>query len=272
MGEKNIDTFFRLFEQELQENEDLRSYHRIINSESLYLFRKSYVYQRLDYVIQNISGNDIKILDIGCGYGTTDLLLAFLGFEVTGTTLEFYYDKIEKRLEYWKNYVDTSRITIKYENLFKSDYPEESFDYVILQDTLHHLEPIDNALQIIYHLMKKDSKLIAIEENGNNIIQNLKLIKQRGFKRIIEVHDDKLNEKYLMGNENIRSFSKWNKLFRKNGLTILNNKTQYIRLFPSFYFKKYGIDEIVKREQKIWKKSNILKEFFYFGINFIAYK
>ncbi len=272
--ENTIDTFLKNFENELILNENLRNYHRLINNNNYhyYKFRKAYFRQRLEYVVNSIDKKDTKILDIGCGYGTTAFLLASLGYNVIGTTLEYYYDQINSRYNYWKDKVDLENILFKYENLFKSNYPENEFDYIIVQDTIHHLEPINKALSLIKRYLNKTGTIIVIEENGNNIINNAKLFIQRGFNRIVEVYDEKLGETYQMGNENTRSLSHWNKLFRQNNLIIDQDSIEYIRLLPPMYFKNKSMEEVVNKEHKLWKKSKLLREFLYFGINFKASK
>lgn len=267
-----LDIFLEHFEQELSENKNLRNYHRLINSgsNSRYLFRKAYFKQRLEFVKNSISKENSKIIDIGCGYGTTSFLLGMLGHQVTGTTLEYYFDQTSDRFKYWQKYFDTSQIDIKYENLFSTDYQEKIYDYIIVQDTLHHLEPINDALVILRRLLKDDGKIIISEENGNNIFCNLRHFKERGFKRIIEVYDEKLKTSYLMGNENTRSLKKWSELLEKNGLKILNNN--YIRLFFPLYYKNKTLEEVIQKEKEISKHSKILNELFYFGLNFTASK
>lgn len=267
-----VDSFFELFIKELETNPDLRQYHRIINSKQSYLFRRAYYQQRLEYIVKNIEKQNARILDIGCGYGTTSILLTMLGHKVTGITLEYYFEQIENRLKFWNEHFDASNIEIKYENIFKSDYKDEEFDYIIAQDTLHHIEPIDEAMQIFQKILNSSGKILVSEENGNNLICNLKHFKERGFKRVIEIYDEKLGEKMLFGNENTRGMAQWEKIFDRNGFFIEKGNTEYIRLFPPSHFRKYGREKVIKKEQKLYKKSGLLKKYFFFGINFTARK
>ena len=136
----------------------------------------------------------------------------------------------------------------------------------------HHLLQTDKALQILYNCLKPTGKILAIEENGNNIIQNIKLFKQRGFKKKIEYFDKALNKKILIGNENIRGLGEWSKLFQKQNFVIENENTEYIRLYPPFVFNQDNYNLILAKENKKWKNSSFLREFFFFGLNFIAKK
>ncbi|NJK87483.1 MAG: class I SAM-dependent methyltransferase [Bacteroidales bacterium] len=235
----------------------------MINSESLLPFRKSYFDQRLCYVFENITGKNLNILDIGCGYGTTAILLGMNGHHVRGTTLEYYFDQIEGRLGFWKNYGDTSTIHFVYENIFDSSYKPEEFDVIIAQDTLHHLEPNHKALEIIHSALKKNGKFIVIEENGNNVINNIKRFRERGFNRITEMYDEKLGKKIMFGNENTRSYEKWKNLFGKAGLEIDEKSVEFIRLFPPFFYNENNADHIIEREQKLWRKSKLLRNYFF---------
>jgi SAM-dependent methyltransferase len=265
-------SFYNLFENELKQNVDIQHYHRILNSKDRYLFRKSYVEQRMEYIQKRITKGNAKILDLGCGYGTNSFMLGSVGHEVTGTTLEYYFDKIENRRQYWNKHFDTSNVQFKYENIFKSAYPDNSFDYILVQDTLHHIEPIADALKILKRILKPDGSIIVIEENGNNIFNGVKNFKLRGFKRIVKYYDEKLQETMLFGNENTRSFKKWKRIFEAAGFKIDDNSLEYIRLFLPKKYKTYSVEDIIEKEQNIWRKNKLLREYFFFGINFRARK
>jgi hypothetical protein len=59
-------------------------------------FRKSYVTQRLHYILDHLPTPDAAIWDCGCGYGTTAIFLALNGYKVHGTTLEFYFSTFRR--------------------------------------------------------------------------------------------------------------------------------------------------------------------------------
>lgn len=272
MTKRTVDTFFELFITELKQNPNLQKYHRFINKPSLYHFRRAYYQQRLEYVFNNIKGNNSKTLDVGCGYGTTSIMLAYFGYPSVGTTLEYYFDEISHRLDYWKDYLDTSLLTFKYENILKAEYPDNEFDYIIAQDTLHHIEPINDAMAIFYRILKPGGKFIVSEENDKNIITSVKRFKMRGFNRVIEIYDEKLKEKFLLGNENTRSLKKWQQIFAGNHLPVDNNSLEYIRILPPSAFKNKSMTEVIARENEIWRYNKILRDYFFFGINFCAVK
>ncbi|MBK7965039.1 MAG: class I SAM-dependent methyltransferase [Bacteroidetes bacterium] len=144
------------------------------------------------------------------------------------------------------------------------------YDYIIVQDTLHHLEPLQDALKVISDHLYPNGEIVAVEENGSNLIQSLKLYKQRGNKRIIEFYDERLKKTILLGNENIRSIQTWQDEMNKQGLEIDMNSLQYVRAYPPFLFNKFGYEKSIEMEQQLWKKNKFMREYFFFGINFIA--
>ena len=89
--------------------------------------------------------------------------------------------------------------TYSYENIFDHQFEAAAYDVIIIQDTLHHLEPLQDALKIFNHVLSDQGQLLIIEENGNNVIQNAKLFLQRGNKRIIEIYDEHLKKNILLG-------------------------------------------------------------------------
>jgi SAM-dependent methyltransferase len=263
-----LDEFFPLFEAELRTNDELTGYHRMVNSEKLYEFRKAYIKQRMQYVVDSVKKPSSEIWDVGCGFGTTSILLTLMGHKVTGTTLEYYYESISKRLEYWKQFGDLSSLSFAYENIFTQKHEEKKFDYVVAQDTLHHLEPFGDAVQIIYMSLKKGGELIAVEENGDNIVNNIKNFKRRGNKRITTIYDEKLGQEISFGDENTRNLAKWKKEFSAAPFTFEEDSIQYVRYYWPNAYKRLSYEEILEKEKSLWPKSPLRKKYLFFGLNF----
>lgn len=269
-----INEFYGHLCEELRQNRSLYPYYKLTDgSTSQQDFRKAYFIQRLEYIDRYINTNNKPaIWDCGCGYGTTGLFFAMNGQPVTGTTLEYYSDEWQKRRAFWNNFGDTSLFTYQYANLFDQKIEDESFDYIILQDTLHHIEPVEEGLRIFNRALKKGGRLILVEENGACLLKRLMLYRQRGNKRIVSVYDDVLGKEILMGNENIRSEEQWRGLFENAGFHLVDNSLMYIRLFPSCVFKNDNSSKIVEREQAIWEKNRFLRRNFFFGLNMMFEK
>lgn len=262
--------FFELFLKELEQRPEMHRYYKFLSNSSSFNFRKNYFLERLRYIADHISNPDLKVWDCGSGYGTTCLFLAMNGIAAHGTTLEFYYEVVSKRYEYWNQFGDAALFTCSYENLFDHPPGKDSYDIVLVQDTLHHLEPIDEALKIFHNCLKPGGKLIAIEENGNNLIQNMILYKYRGNKRVITIWDEQLQKDILIGNENIRSLKKWTALFHNNHFEIDPQTVQYIRYYLPYKYKNTDAALLLEKERTLQKKSSFRKEYFFFGLNFVA--
>lgn len=267
-----VEEFFDLLLEELRQNSELKGYYRFLDDDAKFEFRKSYFVQRLQYIADHVTNPADVIWDCGSGYGTTCIYLAINGYRSLGSTLEYYYREIGNRLDYWSKYGDMDLFSTNYEDIYDSHPEDNSTDIIILQDTLHHLEPLQEALKIFQRVLRPGGRIILIEENGANIIQNLKLYKQRGNKRIIEYYDEKLGKNIIMGNENIRSYQKWERELSRQGFRIVENETRYIRFYPPFMYGKKDLEEVIKKEQKIAGSNYFLRQFFFFGINFIIEK
>ena len=265
-----LDTFFGLFLKELEVNRQLWSYYKFHTDPASFAFRKAYFCQRLQYVLDHAGDVNNEILDIGCGYGTTAIFLALNGYKVHGTTLEFYYKEIPERLRYWSGFGNVSGFTFDYEDLFDPSLPRKKYERIIVQDTLHHLEPLPEAIGIIERHLGVNGQIIVIEENGNNLIQSLKLYRQRGNKRIIEFYDERLKKTILLGNENIRSLKTWMREFSRSGLVVDPASVQYVRALPPSVFNRLGYEKALQYENNLWRRNPLLKEYFFFGINFMV--
>jgi ubiquinone/menaquinone biosynthesis C-methylase UbiE len=112
-----------------------------------------------------------KILDIGCGYGTTTFYASKQGYECIGID----YD--EKAIEFCrKRYPECNYLSADAEDLpFENSY----FDTVILRDSLHHLygeadfEKVKNELN---RVLKNNSRMIFFDPNVNLLLRIMRSI------------------------------------------------------------------------------------------------
>jgi SAM-dependent methyltransferase len=268
----NVPEFFELFIKELEINHDLRGYYRLLDHPARFLWRKAYLEQRLQYVSDNLGAPGSSVWDVGCGYGTTAIFASLNGHPVTGSTLEYYYDQIRRRIDYWSRYGDLSGLHIEYENLFDRTVSKNEVDIVIVQDTLHHLEPISQACAILFQALKPGGKLIAVEENGNNPFIWGKNFMRRGFNKVGEIYDERLGKMIPFGNENARNLMSWKKILNDAGFVVVDEDTRFFRLFPPFYFSDVNYREVMNREQTFGQKNRLFSNYLFFGINFTAIK
>ena len=266
--------FYNHLCDELRQNRSLYPYYKLTDgSVRQQLFRKAYFMQRLAYVDQYV---DIStkpfIWDCGCGYGSTCLYLAMNGQPTYGTTLEFYAEQIAQRKQFWKNFGNVELFDYEYANVFDQHVPQEKYDYIILQDTLHHIEPLDEALPIFYNALKKGGKLILIEENGGCLIKRAMLFKQRGLKRIVSVYDEVLQKEVLMGNENIRTEQQWREAFAGTGFQLEEDSVRYIRYRFPWGYRKGNLQQVIDGEQRVAARSRLKRKYAFFGLNMVFTK
>lgn len=264
--------FFELFLEELKERPDMYHYYKFLEDPDTLNFRKNYFLERLRYVTNTVNDPSKTVWDCGCGYGTTCLFLAMNGIASHGTTLEFYNENIDKRYAYWNQFGEAGLFTCSYENLFDQPPPTGQYDQIIIQDTLHHLEPINDALKIFYNSLNDNGRLVIVEENGSNIIQRIKLYKRRGSKRVITIWDDKLKKEILLGNENIRSLAHWSALLANNGFHVPPQSVQYVRYYLPYHYKSGNAGTILEKERQLQQQNSWKREYLFFGLNFIAEK
>jgi len=264
--------FFDLFVQELRadDTEMSRDYYKFAGNAGAgkYMFRKSYFLSRLEYLYRHIGPKDAAIWDAGCGYGTTGIFLALNGYRVRGTTIGRQYgERLPTRLAFWSRHGEVSGFTMAYEDLLEHLPDAPRYDRIIVQDTLHHLEPIGDALHVLREALKPEGKIIAIEENGGNLIQRARLYARRR-KRVVEYRDEVLGKNVCFGDENIRPFETWRNLFEAAGMGIDDH--EYIRLFPPPFWSKNNYARRREQENRLYKNHHFLRDYLYFGVNFLA--
>lgn len=268
----NVPEFLDLLIRELEINPGLRQYYRLLEKPSRLLWRKAYLEQRLQFVDTRLEKQPKLILDVGCGYGSTAIFACLNGHRVKGTTLEFYFEQINRRRDYWSQFGDLSGLDIVYENLFDSTEVAERYDHVIVQDTLHHLEPIGEACHILYRNLKPGGSLIVVEENGNHPFIRAKNFATRGFNRVGEIYDERLGKMIPFGNENARSLRQWIHILRKAGFEVQRDQVEFVRLLPPFCYATDTYSKRIKMEQEMGKQPGLMQDFLFFGINFEALK
>ena len=59
---------------------------------------------------------------------------------------------------------------------------------------------------------------------------------------------------------------------KKQRLEVDPSSVQYIRYYFPRHFTRRPMEQVVEQEQSIWRRNAFLKEFFFFGVNFLAVK
>ncbi len=124
-------------------------------------------------IVSLITGE--SILDIGCGYGTLidQIRRSYPSKKVVGIDLDDDSIRMAKKIY---------DIEIKTMSAYKMDFPDNSFDTVILRETIHHFdsdEKLKLALREIHRVSSRE--VIIFDPNPNWVVK---------FSRILIKHKD----------------------------------------------------------------------------------
>lgn len=223
--------------------------------------------QKLDKIQSDLIGTigDIKgktVLEFGSGYGEFSVALAKLGARVTGIDIGSDLVKLSNLVAE----LNDVRCEFVTGSVDKLDFENESFDFVIGRDILHHLPKhmIINSLNEAYRVIKPEGKACFIEPIENSklfdFIQNLfplgseptyyrpSILQRAKWKKYIREADDRS----LSTNELINA---------KNGFSKVNCKYYglFIRLTRIFHGKRFrrvlnNIDSLLTKKYSPIKK------------------
>lgn len=119
--------------------------------------------KRLDFIycaVKNKISQKGKVLDIGCGNGIISLHLGGYGFDVTGI------DVSEKAIEQAGKNNPYSQVKFKVQSAEDLVASGEVFDVIICSEVLEHLHDPSALIQVLYHLLKPNGRLIVTVPNG----------------------------------------------------------------------------------------------------------
>lgn len=100
----------------------------------------------------------IKILDLGCGFGTLTQHLLGISGEIYGVDISPASIAIAKKK------VKSSKVFFKAANAHDLSFKKGFFDLIVGNAVLHHLN-VDKALSEIFRTLKKGGKIIFFEPN-----------------------------------------------------------------------------------------------------------
>lgn len=126
-------------------------------------------YKHVKAILEHVKGN--RILDIGCGYGTTTNYANKQGFDCTGID----YD--EKAIDFCrKRFPEGKYLTANAEAL---PFEDNSFDTIILRDSLHHLyceADFNKVKRELNRVLTGESRIIFFDPNVNLLLRTMRAI------------------------------------------------------------------------------------------------
>jgi 2-polyprenyl-3-methyl-5-hydroxy-6-metoxy-1,4-benzoquinol methylase len=107
--------------------------------------------ETLQFVLESVPFRGARVLEVGCGNGELANKLRNLGYEVIAI------DSSERNIE------DARRLGVDARVAEFPDFEEDRFDVILFTRSLHHIRPLQPALNQAHHLIKP-SGLMVVED------------------------------------------------------------------------------------------------------------
>ena len=125
---------------------------------------KEYLQNRIEWIFNNIKGNNI--LDVGCSQGIMSILLGEKGFKVTGIdshleVIKYANKDLAKRSEKVRNNVE-----FIYGNFVDYDFKDKKYDTVIMGEIIEHVYKPENLFKKASKVVKDDGVVIITTPFG----------------------------------------------------------------------------------------------------------
>ena len=111
-----------------------------------------------------------RVLDVACGTGFYSVLLAKFGHEVT--SIDISRESIAYARELARLNGCLERIDHHVMDISKLDFPENSFDFVTGEDSIHHLIKYPMAMENMFRVLKPGGKAVFWEPFAFNPVIN----------------------------------------------------------------------------------------------------
>lgn len=220
-----------------------QKYHRGTKSTHKIIRSNNFTYRLLIEVIKkNLKGNNLNILDIGCGAGTLSFYLASKGHHITG--IDISQKAINECIK------SAKKINLKNTKFMRASFPEEfvlkkQFDAIIFIEVIEHTSNDRKALKEIYKLLQPNGILILStpsitaplhrlgltkkfdKEVGHLRRYDLKqlknLLQSKGFKIIETKKTEGILRNFLFVNPSAGKLVRYVNFFASDFVTFLDN-------------------------------------------------
>ncbi len=169
-----------------------------------------------------------KVLDIGCAGGA---------FVKAASDFEFEAQGVEPSRWLAKKGSETYNVKISNGYLREQNYQEELFDIIFLWDVIEHMTDIDNSMEIISKILKKDGYLVVNIPDYDSIARKI-------FKR---------NWPFFL---NVHLF-----YFTRKTLSQYLNQFGLEAFYSTPFFQNLGLGYILERAAFYFKVFKIFKKF-----------
>jgi len=164
-------------------------------------------------LFKNIDINNQSILDIGCGWGrgTHTIKKYFNECDVTGMDIDY-------------SYIDYAKLNFKncnymQDNLFQTKIKDSSFNFIVLNCSMHFFYDQDKALQNIHKTLKHNGKVLVTDLwTKETFIIFLQKCKENGLK-ILSIEDQTENTVKSMEEDISKTFLKFKGKINEDSIT-----------------------------------------------------
>lgn len=136
------------------------------------------IYEDKLKLTRDLFNSDMKVLEVGCGTGTTALLHAPYVAQITGTDFSSEMIKIANDKAASQK---ISNINFKQESIQDMNYPENEFDIIMAHSILHLVENKKEALNQIHKSLKPGGHFVTTTGCIGGIFKIFKPIWYLGF-------------------------------------------------------------------------------------------
>jgi len=130
-----------------------------VNSIFLDLLHNYIVMPSFSRFIGNVEG---KVLEIGCGKGTTTLEIATNNPRAKITAIDYDEDQIKLAIKK-SPFNKIENISFEQGDATKLRFKSSSFAYVFELNAFHHIKNYEKAMDEVYRVLKKDGKFFVMD-------------------------------------------------------------------------------------------------------------
>lgn len=248
LNEKEIDDFYK--DNEIYQSAWSKEYEDVVKNKGVST-HKSIVRNILDY-----REGDDKLLDVGCAFGKLLYELKSHFKKVEGVELNVRTSKMGKKM------FDIPIYTKKLEEL---NLPNSSYDAIILNQVIEHLNDVDSLFKKFYRILKPGGILYIGCPNMDSL--SMKLFKGEHVHVSLHAHVNMFNNKSIIFLANKVGF-KIKKVETNNMLDIKLIDILYFYFNRKKFLHRYNYNIILtpisyfvqKITQYVLEKSNLLKK------------
>ena len=144
----------------------------------------------------NVSG---KILEIGCGKGTTTFGIVKRYSKADLTAIDYDEEQVKKAVKIFPlRYI--SRTSFEQGDATNLRFKDKSFDFVFELNSFHHIKNYEKAIKEVYRVLKKDGKFLIMDIWFPLILHGESVISKKSFENKLINNDFEVEKsKGLLG-------------------------------------------------------------------------